>query len=135
MINKYYYSITIDRVIDGDTLDAIFDLGFNLKYKVRVRLKDIDTPETYRATSAIELEYGTKMKEYLLSLLELYKGKITCLSANIDLYGRSEGTVFAETAPNTRINLNEECAKYMLANKLSKQDVKDAVALKSATKI
>ena len=133
MINKYYYSISIDRIIDGDTLDAIFDLGFNLKYKVRVRLKDIDTPETYRATSATELDYGTKMKDYLSSLLATHKGKLTCLSANIDLYGRSEGTIFAETALNTRINLNEECAKYMLANKLSKQDVKDVVALKQPT--
>lgn len=35
------------RVVDGDTLDIIFELGFGVMYKTRVRLYGVDTPETY----------------------------------------------------------------------------------------
>lgn len=33
------------NVVDGDTLDVEFDVGFNIKFKARVRLADINTPE------------------------------------------------------------------------------------------
>ncbi len=33
------------RVVDGDTLVLMIDLGFNILHKITVRLLDIDTPE------------------------------------------------------------------------------------------
>ena len=42
----YEYSCTVDRVVDGDTIDVILDLGFDILYKSRVRLFAIDTPES-----------------------------------------------------------------------------------------
>ena len=42
----YEYSCTVDRVVDGDTIDVILDLGFDVSFKTRVRLYAIDTPET-----------------------------------------------------------------------------------------
>lgn len=39
------YYCTVDRIIDGDTIDLIIDLGFFTHTKIRVRLLDIDTPE------------------------------------------------------------------------------------------
>ena len=41
----YEYRATVDRVIDGDTVDLIIDLGFNIKIKIRGRLEGVDTPE------------------------------------------------------------------------------------------
>jgi micrococcal nuclease len=41
----YTYQIEIKRWIDGDTVDADVDLGFNVKINVRFRLLDVDTPE------------------------------------------------------------------------------------------
>ena len=42
----YEYSCGITRIVDGDTVDAEIDLGFDIVYKSRVRLYGIDTPES-----------------------------------------------------------------------------------------
>ena len=42
----YEYRCDITRVVDGDTVDAIIDLGFDISYTSRVRLYGIDTPES-----------------------------------------------------------------------------------------
>lgn len=39
------YAATYVRTLDGDTVDAIVDLGFNTFKKIRIRLSVIDTPE------------------------------------------------------------------------------------------
>ena len=36
---------SVDRVVDGDTIDVTFDLGFDLLKKERVRVAGVDTPE------------------------------------------------------------------------------------------
>ena len=41
----YEYRATVNRVVDGDTVDLIVDLGFNIKIKIRGRLEGVDTPE------------------------------------------------------------------------------------------
>jgi micrococcal nuclease len=42
----YEYSCTVERVVDGDTVDVVLNLGFDILYKCRVRLYGIDTPES-----------------------------------------------------------------------------------------
>lgn len=37
--------LAVERVIDGDTIDLVLDLGFALRLKQRMRLLGIDTPE------------------------------------------------------------------------------------------
>lgn len=41
----YEYRAKIDRVVDGDTIDFIVDLGFYVNIKIRGRLIGVDTPE------------------------------------------------------------------------------------------
>ena len=41
----YEYKAIVDRVVDGDTVDFIVDLGFSVKIKIRTRLAGVDTPE------------------------------------------------------------------------------------------
>jgi micrococcal nuclease len=41
----YEYNALIDYVVDGDTLDAIVDIGFKISTKQRLRLCRVDTPE------------------------------------------------------------------------------------------
>ena len=43
----YRYRAELDRVVDGDTLDVVIDLGFYIKIKERIRLEGIDAPEIY----------------------------------------------------------------------------------------
>jgi len=42
----YTYNIKLDRVIDGDTIDANIDLGFDISVKKRIRFLGINTPES-----------------------------------------------------------------------------------------
>ena len=42
----YEYACKVERVVDGDTVDVVLDLGFDILYKCRVRLFGIDTPES-----------------------------------------------------------------------------------------
>ncbi len=61
----YEYKIKeIVKVVDGDTVDVIIDLGFSLTKKERVRLAGIDAPES-RTTNLEEKELGMDAKEFL----------------------------------------------------------------------
>ena len=42
----YQYNAEIIRCVDGDTVDAWIDVGFDMRIKQRLRLHGIDTPET-----------------------------------------------------------------------------------------
>ena len=44
----YQYRAKLKRVVDGDTIDAIIDLGFKMTTEQRIRLKGINTPEIWR---------------------------------------------------------------------------------------
>ena len=57
------------KVVDGDTIDVVIDLGFDISYTSRVRLAGIDTPES-RTTDAREKILGLEVKEYLKKALE-----------------------------------------------------------------
>ena len=45
-VKKHGYSCKLDRVVDGDTCDAMVDLGFNVWHKVRIRFYGVDTWES-----------------------------------------------------------------------------------------
>ena len=63
---SYRYRAELDRVVDGDTLDVLIDLGFYIKIKERIRLEGMDTPEIYGVPQDSE-EYrrGMEAKEYV----------------------------------------------------------------------
>ena len=66
----YEYKVTkVDRVVDGDTVDLILDVGFGLFKKERVRIAGIDTPES-RTRDLKEKQYGLAAKIFLTGLLE-----------------------------------------------------------------
>ena len=44
---QYQYKAEVVRVVDGDTVDVLIDLGLNVFTKERIRLFGINTPETY----------------------------------------------------------------------------------------
>tara|TARA_R100001443_G_C3344000_1_gene175122 strand:+ start:644 stop:1039 length:396 start_codon:yes stop_codon:yes gene_type:complete len=66
--DAFVYRATLDRVVDGDTLDCTLDLGFDVQlHKQRVRLAGIDTPES-RTRNLAEKALGLKAKERLIEL-------------------------------------------------------------------
>jgi micrococcal nuclease len=56
------------KVVDGDTIDVVIDLGFDISFTSRVRLAGIDTPES-RTKDAREKILGKEVKEYLTKAL------------------------------------------------------------------
>jgi micrococcal nuclease len=59
-----YYVRKVEKVVDGDTIDVLIDLGFDILFQSRVRLAGIDTPES-RTRDLKEKALGLESKEYL----------------------------------------------------------------------
>ena len=96
----YTYYAELIRVIDGDTIEAMVDLGFHTWRKVTVRLYGINTPET-RTRDLEEKERGLAAKKRLTELLK--DGKFMLESHGIGKYGRCLGIIYVE---DFEVNLN-----------------------------
>ena len=123
-MNPYFYRIELVKVLDGDTIDAAFDLGFNITNVVRVRCMGYDAPETWRPSSEAELIAGTKVKDEFTRLLNLHAGKLYCQSTNIDLYGRSSGIIYFKDSTGAYVSINDMVVEFMKANQLTKGQLK-----------
>ena len=100
----YIYKITLDRVIDGDTIDAMIDLGFDVHVKKRIRFMGINTPES-RTRDLDEKKLGLAAKARVKELLE----SCTCItlkSHGSGKYGRCLGELFIELEDEA-VNLNQ----------------------------
>lgn len=62
-MDRFCYEAEVLKVVDGDTLDLMIDLGFDVHHKIRVRLYGLNTPES-RTTDAEEKQRGLKAKTY-----------------------------------------------------------------------
>ena len=65
----FIYNAKCLRVVDGDTVDATVDLGFDTWKKIRIRLVGINTPET-RTRDLEEKAKGLAAKNFLIDLLK-----------------------------------------------------------------
>jgi len=95
-INKYEYVAKLDRVVDGDTADAMIDLGFNTWVKKRIRFKGVDTWEC-RTRDLDEKKKGLAAKAFTKNLLENSDdGKFALRSHGVGKYGRVLGELFVK---------------------------------------
>ena len=85
----YTYNIELLRVVDGDTIDAKIDLGFDVSVKKRVRFLGINTPES-RTRDLEEKAKGLAAKERVKQLLE-GTDIIQLVSHGVGKYGRCLG--------------------------------------------
>ena len=103
----YEYKCKVKRVVDGDTMDVILDLGFDVLHSVRVRLAGIDTPES-RTRDLDEKARGKLSKAYLK---ESIKGKKIVLKTKLKdsrgKFGRVIAEVWAEFEEGSLRNINE----------------------------
>ena len=88
----YEYKVKeVVKVVDGDTIDVVIDLGFDLSKKERVRLAGIDTPES-RTRDLEEKKLGLEAKEHLST--NLSNADHLMISTEKDgKYGRMLGTI------------------------------------------
>jgi len=104
-----YFVKEVKNVVDGDTIDVIIDLGFDILFASRVRLAGIDTPES-RTTDKAEKALGLEAKEYLKKYLKDAKSVVirTEKMDSSEKYGRILGWVYvngeSESLNNKMIN-------------------------------
>tara|TARA_R100000808_G_C2137687_1_gene145776 strand:- start:829 stop:1197 length:369 start_codon:yes stop_codon:yes gene_type:complete len=105
----YNYKISPLRVIDGDTIDAEIDLGFDVKIKKRIRFMGINTPES-RTRDLEEKARGLAAKDRVKALLEGCDN-ITLNSHGVGKFGRCLGEIMLDKVDGqdklTLVSLNE----------------------------
>ena len=102
--------ISIDKVVDGDTIDVTIDLGFDLYKKERVRVAGVDTPEK-RTRNLEEKALGLDATAWIKNKLE---GAVdgdddliirTELVGGVGKYGRLLGWLYIG---DSDVSLNEQ---------------------------
>ena len=136
-MEKYIYKAKLERVIDGDTVDALIDLGFDTWVKKRIRYKGIDTWES-RTKDLDEKKLGLAAKDRNKELLESVSSKpgyFRLKSHGVGKYGRVLGEVFVKDIEGIEYNVNQTLIdeghayvydggkKKMFVNKESKKNV------------
>ena len=103
----YKYKAQIVKVIDGDTVDVVVDVGFKMTTHQRVRLAKVDTPETFRRKkTSDEYKAGMAAKNFVKDRLKANKNKVVIeTEKDPDLYGRYLATIWLA---DKDISLNDE---------------------------
>ena len=110
----YHYSAEVTRVVDGDTVDAFVDLGFDMHSKQRVRLFGINTPEC-RTRNKEEKKAGLAAKARLVEMLRENKNKCV-IKTRLDKkgkFGRVLGILYVNNCDlNTQLVKEGHAKKY-----------------------
>ena len=114
-MDKHIYSAKLQRVVDGDTCDALIDLGFDTWVKKRIRFYGVDTWES-RTRNLEEKKKGLAAKAFVKDLLENSdEGKFLLKSHGVGKYGRVLGELFVkghETSVNQLLIENGHASAY-----------------------
>jgi len=106
----YEYKCNITRVVDGDTVDAEIDCGFDIIFKSRIRLYGIDTPES-RTRDLDEKARGKLASQFIKD--KISEAKLVKVKTKLDKkgkFGRVLGSIIADDE-----DLNESMVKNYLA--------------------
>ena len=98
----FTYEAKVLKIVDGDTIDAIVDLGFSTFKKVRIRLYGINTPES-RTRDKEEKIRGLAAKERLEQLLENNDHHFILQSHGVGKFGRCLGEIWVDD-----VNINKK---------------------------
>ena len=114
----FHYQAEITRVVDGDTVDAFIDLGFDLHTKQRVRLFGINTPEC-RTRDLEEKKRGFAAKAFVVQTLKKNKNKCV-IKTRLDKkgkFGRVLGTLYVNDKNLNSMLVNEGHAERYYGGK------------------
>ena len=112
VVVMYEYNCEVTRVVDGDTVDVIIDLGFDISYSSRVRLYGIDTPES-RTRDKDEKARGLISKDFLKSWLDKGQVVIRTKKDKKGKFGRILGEMIVEDTNINELMIEEHHAvKY-----------------------
>ena len=107
----YEYEAKILRVVDGDTVDALIDIGFNVHLKKRIRLYGINTPES-RTRDKEEKVRGLAATARLKEILKQDKNIVTIKSHGVGKFGRCLAELFIKGTE--MFSYEPQCVNKML---------------------
>ena len=110
----YEYKAKVHRIIDGDTIDVVIDLGFEMSSRQRLRLYGIDTPEV-RTRDLEEKARGKAAKARLLQMINGCKREVIIQTLKRGKYGRILAKILN---PDTRENFNQTLLKAAHAERM-----------------
>ena len=117
-MEKYIYRAKLERVVDGDTVDAMIDVGFDTWVKRRIRFMGVDTWEC-RTRNKEEKVKGLAAKARtteLLTEVTTQPNYFRLTSHGVGKYGRVLGELFVNDIEENEININQElideCTAY-----------------------
>ena len=109
-MEKYNYKAKLVKVVDGDTIDAMIDVGFDIWIKKRIRYKGIDTWES-RTRDLEEKKKGLAAKARNKELLESVSkksGYFMIKSYGTGKYGRVLADVYIYDSDHNHIWVNKQ---------------------------
>ena len=113
--------VSVDKIVDGDTIDVTLDLGFSICKSERIRVAGIDSPEK-RTRNLEEKELGIHASEWLESQLEgALSGEEdlvirTELEGGMGKYGRLLGWLYVGYPTSCQTDCKCECHKQVSLN-------------------
>lgn len=110
----YLYNATLVRVVDGDTVDAMIDLGFDIQVKKRIRLAGINAPES-RTRNKVEKKLGLAAKERLIELIDGAANVFEIESKELGKYGRVLGVLYINKLSGKDV-ITQVCINDILVN-------------------
>ena len=108
-MEKYIYKAKLERVVDGDTVDALIDLGFDTWVKKRIRYAGVDAWES-RTRNLEEKKKGLAAKarnKELIEEISARPGYFLLKSHGVGKYGRVLGEIFIQDEDKNDINVNQ----------------------------
>ncbi len=118
LFEMYRYKALCKRVVDDDTMDLVIDMGFKITTEQRVRLKGINTPETWRQKKdSQEYKKGMEAKNFVVKRFK--KNNNACIidtDKDTGVYGRYIAEIFLD---DTDISLNQELVQKGYAERLT----------------
>ena len=109
-MEKYIYRGKLERVVDGDTIDALIDVGFDIWIKKRIRYSGIDTWES-RTKDLVEKAKGLEAKarnKELLMEVSSKPGYFRLKSFGVGKYGRVLGEIYIQDSNKNTICINNQ---------------------------
>lgn len=103
----YHYKAKVERVVDGDTIDVVIDLGFKITTNQRIRLAGVNAPETFSVKrDSEEYQKGLASKQFLDHRLAANNYEIELETEKLtEKYGRYVGTIWLA---DSEVTLNDE---------------------------
>lgn len=119
MRRPYEYYGQCSRVIDGDTIEVVLDLGMYISHTIRVRLLNVDAAEI-NSGSAEDRERGINAKNITSEWLFNKPVKLITVKDSTT-FNRYLGVVYVDD-PNfsSLINVNEILMKTFIENNLTR---------------